>query len=144
MKAGGSGIERFGGVLEAEIDERWETLVFDGTSAGAGGLGAGLDGAAGDVVVIEGGGRGGMVEGGGGAAACKVTEDRGIGGAGVEDLRDVTGGGGGFNVPGGRGFARGGVISEGKYFDRESISELGRFAGRSGGLRRFEIKGLDG
>lgn len=69
--------------------------------------------------------------------------DRGTGGA-AEGFRDVTGGGAGFNVPGGIGCARGGVVSDGKLFDREVISEFGRCTGRSGGLRKFAIEGFDG
>lgn len=70
--------------------------------------------------------------------------DRGTGGAAEEGFRDVTGGGTGFNVPGRIACARGGVISDGKLFGREVISEFGRCTGRSGGLRKFAIGGFDG
>lgn len=69
----------------------------------------------------------------------------GRGGAADEGFRELTGGGGGFDVPGsGGGGALGGVVSDGAIVDRSGTSEFGRWRGFRDGLRRCAINGFDG
>lgn len=97
----------------------------------------------GDVDVNDRGGLGGTPEGGGGATVGMFVENRGTGGVTVEGFRDAISGGAGFDIPDGGG-ARGGVVSEGKFFDWGLISEIGRCTGRNGGFRKLTSKWLDG